>query len=45
MLCPICDFSGDGIVVYGQKTLQKHYNMNRVNVVRLVLYMTKVLAT
>ena len=43
---PICDFSGDGIVVYGQKTLQRAPTaMNRVNVVRLVLYMTKVLAT
>lgn len=43
---PIVDFSGDGMVVYGQKTLQRATTaMNRVNVVRLVLYMTKVLAT
>ena len=43
---PICDFVGDGIVVYGQKTAQRKPSAtDRVNVMRLLLYMKKVLAT
>ncbi len=43
---PICDFVGDGIVVFGQKTLQrKPTALDRVNVMRMVLYITKILAT
>jgi len=43
---PICDFVGDGIVVYGQKTLQRKPSaLDRVNVMRLIIYITKILAT
>lgn len=43
---PICDFVGDGIVVFGQKTLQRKPSaLDRVNVRRMILYMSKVLAT
>ena len=43
---PICDFVGDGIVVYGQKTLQRKPSaLDRVNVMRLIIYVTKILAT
>lgn len=43
---PICDFIGDGIVVYGQKTLQRKPSaLDRVNVMRLLIYVTKILAT
>lgn len=43
---PICDFVGDGIVVYGQKTLQRKPSaLNRVNVSRLLLHISKILAT
>lgn len=43
---PICDFVSDGIVVYGQKTLQrKPSSLDRVNVMRLLIYVTKILAT
>lgn len=43
---PIVDFIADGIVVYGQKTLQRKPSAtDRVNVMRLLLYMKKVLAT
>lgn len=43
---PICDFVSDGIVVYGQKTTQRKPSaLDRVNVMRLVIYITKVLAT
>jgi len=43
---PICDFVGDGIVVYGQKTLQRKPSaLDRVNVMRLLIYVTKILAT
>lgn len=43
---PICDFVGDGIVVYGQKTAQRKPSAtDRVNVMRLLLYMKKILAT
>lgn len=43
---PICDFVGDGIVVYGQKTSQRKPSAtDRVNVMRLLLYMKKILAT
>jgi hypothetical protein len=43
---PICDFTGDGIVVYGQKTLQRKPSaLDRVNVMRLIIYITKILAT
>jgi phage tail sheath protein FI len=43
---PICDFVGDGIVVFGQKTLQRKPSaLDRVNVMRLIIYITKVLAT
>ena len=43
---PICDFVGDGIVVYGQKTLQRKPSaLDRINVSRLMLYVTKILAT
>jgi len=43
---PIVNFIADGIVVYGQKTLQRKPSAtDRVNVMRLLLYMKKVLAT
>ena len=43
---PICDFAGDGIVIYGQKTLQRKTSaLNRVNVMRMLIYVTKTLAT
>ena len=43
---PICNFVGDGIVVFGQKTLQRKSSaLDRVNVMRLMLYITKILAT
>lgn len=43
---PIVNFVGDGIVVYGQKTLQrKPSSTDRVNVMRLLLYIKKILAT
>ena len=43
---PVCDFVGDGIVVYGQKTLQRKASaLDRVNVARLMIYVTKILAT
>jgi phage tail sheath protein FI len=43
---PICDFVGDGIVVFGQKTLQRASTaLDRVNVMRMILYITKILAT
>jgi len=43
---PICNFVGDGVVVYGQKTLQRKSSaLDRVNVMRLMLYITKILAT
>jgi phage tail sheath protein FI len=43
---PICDFVGDGIVVFGQKTLQRAPTaLDRVNVMRMILYVTKILAT
>lgn len=43
---PICDFVSDGIVVYGQKTLQRKPSaLDRVNVARLLIYVAKILAT
>jgi hypothetical protein len=43
---PICDFVSDGIVIYGQKTLQRKPSaLDRVNVMRLLIYVTKILAT
>lgn len=43
---PIVDFPKDGIVVWGQKTLQRKPSaLDRVNVMRLLIYVTKVLAT
>lgn len=43
---PICDFVGDGIVVFGQKTLQRAPTAtDRVPVRRMLIYLTKVLAT
>ena len=43
---PICDFAGDGIVIYSQKTLQRKTSaLNRVNVMRMLIYVTKTLAT
>ena len=43
---PIVDFSGDGIVVYGQKTLQRKPSAtDRVNVSRLLIEVAKILAT
>ena len=39
---PIVDFTGDGIVIYGQKTLQaKASAFDRINVRRLFLYLEK----
>lgn len=43
---PIYDKTGDGIVVYGQKTTQRMPSaLDRINVSRLIIYTTKVLAT
>lgn len=43
---PIVKFNKDGIVVWGQRTLQrKPTALDRVNVRRLILYIRKVLAT
>jgi phage tail sheath protein FI len=42
---PICDFVSDGMVVWGQKTLQRIPTaLDRVNVTRMVIYITKMLA-
>jgi len=43
---PIVDFAGQGIVVWGQRTLQRSPTaLDRVNVRRLLLYLRKVIAT
>lgn len=43
---PICDFVGDGVVVFGQKTLQRKPSaLDRVIVRRMLIYMSKILAT
>jgi phage tail sheath protein FI len=43
---PIVDFTGDGIVVWGQKTLQRKPSAtDRVNVSRMLIYVAKILAT
>lgn len=43
---PIVDFPADGIVAWGQKTLQRKPSaLDRVNVRRLMIYISKVLAT
>lgn len=43
---PIVDFPSDGIVAWGQKTLQRKPSaLDRVNVRRLMIYISKVLAT
>jgi hypothetical protein len=43
---PIATFTGQGIVVYGQKTLQKQASaLDRVNVRRLLLYARKTIAS
>jgi len=43
---PLCDFVSNGPVVYGQKTLQRTPTaLDRVNVRRLLIYVTKLLAT
>jgi len=45
-LNPIVNFSGEGIVVWGQRTLQRSStSLDRINVRRLLLYMRKVIAT
>jgi hypothetical protein len=43
---PIVKFNKDGIVIWGQRTLQRKPSaLDRVNVRRLILYIRKVLAT
>ena len=43
---PIVNFQKDGITVWGQRSLQRQPSaLDRVNVVRLVLYLRKVIAT
>jgi len=43
---PIVDFKGDGIVAWGQRTLQRKPSaLDRVNVRRLMIHISKVLAT
>jgi phage tail sheath protein FI len=43
---PIVNFQKDGITVWGQRSLQRKPSaLDRVNVVRLVLYLRKVIAT
>ena len=43
---PIVDFHGDGITIWGQKTLlRRPTSLDRINVRRMVLYARKVVAT
>jgi hypothetical protein len=43
---PIVNFSGQGFVIWGQRTLQRATtSLDRINVRRLLLYMRKVIAT